>query len=306
VGDTVDIIAPGSVGQKAYLKKAIAMLHQWGLKTRVPDDLYGGTKIVSNTDRRRFEHLRDALNSESAAIWCVRGGYGSLRLLPALAKLKRPVQQKLLIGYSDITSLHIYLNQKWRWPTLHGPLLDRLGKGSGSERETRFLKQVLFGEKTTADFKNLQRIETSKNQKQILNSQRTKTLRAPVLGGNLMIAQSTIGTPYELKGRGRILFFEEIGEKAYRFDRVLHHMEQAGVFTGTKAVIFGHITGVEPGELRLIRHLILREFAERSSFPVFTGLNSGHGQLQLALPLGTPAVLKIRGGSAQLQVQTFD
>jgi muramoyltetrapeptide carboxypeptidase LdcA involved in peptidoglycan recycling len=83
-------------------------------------------------------------------------------------------------------------------------------------------------------------------------------------------------------------------------------MEQAGVFRDVRAVIFGHITGVDTSELRLIRHLILPEFAKRSRFPVLTGLNSGHGDLQLALPLGTRAELEIRGDRAVLEVETFD
>jgi muramoyltetrapeptide carboxypeptidase len=263
----------------------------------MPHDLYGGTKIVSNTDARRFEHFVAALRSDSSAIWCVRGGYGSLRLLPALAKLPKPKTEKLLIGYSDVTSLHLFLNQRWRWPTLHGPLLDRIGKGNGSPRETAFLKNVIFGHKETVSFKPLQVLRPQKSARRI---------RGTVLGGNLIVAQSTLGTPSAIKGRGKILFFEEIGERAYRFDRVLHHMEQAGVFRDVRAVIFGHITGVDTSELRLIRHLILPEFAKRSRFPVLTGLNSGHGDLQLALPLGTRAELEIRGDRAVLEVETFD
>lgn len=298
-GDTVDIIAPGSVGKIEHLLKAIEVLEAQGLCVRIPPDLYGATQMVSNTDERRWAHLKSALtNRESKAIWCVRGGYGALRLLPRLARLKKPQHKKLLIGYSDITSLHIFLNQCWRWPTLHGPLLDRVGKGVMTSAEQRVLLDVVMGRQSAVEFGRLR----------VLNTQHRSArarLHGTLTGGNLMVAQSTLGTPFQLEGRGKILLFEEIAEKPYRIDRILHHMEQAHVFSGVKAVIFGQIVGVSAEEARLIQNDVLKSFAARSPFPVLTGLPSGHGDPQWPVPFHRPAILKISGPRGELEVQAF-
>jgi muramoyltetrapeptide carboxypeptidase len=294
-GDTIDVIAPGSIGERAHLVKATKILQDRGYQVRWPHDLYGPTKIVSQTDERRFAHLREALVSNSKLIWCARGGYGTLRLLPLLKKLKCPLNKKLLLGYSDITSLHVFLNQYWSWPTLHGPLLDRLGRGVMSRREQNLLFSILEGEKTSVKFENLK----------VLSGPRkfSQPLRATVVGGNLVTAQSTLGTPFALNGRNQFLFFEEIGERAYRVDRILQHMRQAGLFARVKAVLFGDIVGVAPEEKRLIVSQVLKPFAQSSPFPVVTGLQVGHGSIQKVLPFLTPAMLEFSGSRARLEVQ---
>ena len=298
-GDTVDIVAPGSVGQLDHLLSAIQVLESKGLCVRIPSDLYGQTAIVSNTDDRRFAHLKDALtNQVSKAIWCVRGGYGALRLLPRLQRLQRPSQPKLLIGYSDITSLHIFLNQCWRWPTLHGPLLDRVGKGVMLPGERDKIFDLIMGEKNEISFPALRLLNASKVGLR-------GRLHSTISGGNLMVAQSTLGTPFRLLGKGRILMFEEIAEKAYRIDRVLYHLEQAGVFHGVKAVIFGQIVGVEKEEFQLIQEEVLKPFALRSHFPVLQGLPSGHGDPQWPVPFLRPTHLQWKGSRARLVVQGF-
>lgn len=292
----VDVVAPGSIGNREHFERAVAQLQADEFLVRVPNDLYGGTPIVSNTDERRWAHLKAALQSDSDIIWCVRGGYGSLRLLPQLAKIKKPNRRKLLVGYSDISSLHLFLNQKWKWPTLHGPLLDRIGKGVSSPEETASLFAVLKSQLTEVVFSGLQRVGAAQTKKGVK--------RGTMVGGNLMTLQSSLGTPWQLRGRKHIVFFEEIGERAYRIDRMLHHFAQAKAFDGVEAMVFGQIVGVDPDELALIHDTILPEFASRCRFPVFKGLPCGHGHPQMPLPLGTDATLKFDMSDAVLTIKT--
>ncbi len=288
--DLIDIIAPGSIGQKDHFKKALGVLRDRGFKTRFPEDMYGPTKMVSNTDERRFDHLQKALlNTESKAIWCVRGGYGSIRLLPHLAKLKKPRHKKIFIGYSDVTSLHLFLNQNWGWPTIHGPLLDRVGKGVMTPIENKSLWNLIEGEPGPVRFSDLKTLLPM-----------SKSITGKIIGGNLMVAQSTLGTPFQIDGSNRILFFEEIDERPYRIDRILHHMEQAQVFKKAKAILFGQIVGIPTEEIAILKNDVLLPFAKRMKCPVITGLSVGHGTKQLSLPLNQQATLVCNGEKAQL------
>src|SRR3984885_13844692 len=135
-GDVVDVVAPGFRSPPEQLELGIAFLERLGLIPRVPPNLFGEDLLCANTDARRFAQLRRALYArDSRAVWCVRGGYGALRIIERLQALKPPARSKLLIGYSDATTLHQLLNLFWGWPSLHGPLLDRLGSTDVREDE---------------------------------------------------------------------------------------------------------------------------------------------------------------------------
>ncbi|MCB0408253.1 MAG: LD-carboxypeptidase, partial [Bdellovibrionales bacterium] len=155
-GDIVDLVAPGSACSQEELKKSVQKLKQMGYVPRVPKSFFSGHQLFSNTDAKRFEVLKKALYAkDSQGIWCVRGGYGSLRLLPLLSRLKKPARSKFVLGYSDITTIHHFLNTRWGWPTLHGPLFDRLGNGKMSKMQTLELENILTGKTKKIQFKNL-------------------------------------------------------------------------------------------------------------------------------------------------------
>ena len=121
-GDIVDVVAPGFSISDEKLKAGLEFLKDLGLKPRVPNDLFGEDIVCSHRDEIRLKHLKNAfLAKDSKAIWCVRGGYGSIRLIEELSKLKKPKQNKLFIGYSDACTIHNYLNQFWGFASLHGP-----------------------------------------------------------------------------------------------------------------------------------------------------------------------------------------
>jgi muramoyltetrapeptide carboxypeptidase len=228
--------------------------------------------------------LQKALNSkESKAIWCLRGGYGANRLIPALAKMKKPSIQKALIGYSDITSLHILFQQKWHWTVFHGPLLETMISGRLSPNQSEEARRVLFGEVKEQSFK-LEPMNSS--------AKKAKKIQAKLAGGNLVVVQSTIGTLGQLSLKDKILVLEEIGERGYRVDRMLEHLEQANILKGCKAIIFGNfLAGDERDGKNFVKFAIDR-FAQKNSIPCFSGLEIGHGEQCRLLPLGTPAVLE--------------
>jgi muramoyltetrapeptide carboxypeptidase len=293
-GDTISVIAPGMPFDRALFEKSCKIIQGWGLNVSVPKDILGAHPVCANTRIRRFEFLKQALGSESKAIWAARGGYGSLHLLEGLQKMKKPAQAKWIVGFSDITTLHQFFNQEWEWPTLHGYHIDRLA--ALSDGQLKKIKEILFGIKNELLFKNLKPMNPLAKKSQVI--------RGEILGGNLMVLQSTLGTRWQLPGKGKILFFEELGERGYRVDRVLTHMELLQLFRGVKALVLGPFVGGNEldGSNRILG--VLKEFALRQRFPVFSGIQVGHIPTSLCLPLNTRARLEISGGRAQLCVPT--
>lgn len=296
-GDVVDVVAPGYPTSREAIEGARRFLIRWGLIPRIPPDLMAPHFLHSNEDPQRFLHLKKALLAQdSKAVWCLRGGYGSNRLLPLLAKLKAPAEAKLFIGISDITSLHVFLNQEWGWPTLHGPLMDRVGAGKLSPRHERELKRLLFGDDSKITFDQLKPLNEA--------ARKRRRLTGAIVGGNLTVLQSQIGTPYEFSAKGKFLFIEDIGERGYRIDRMLEQIRQAGLFKSCRGLLIGDfIGGEEPMSQKNLTSLVFQRWAKDLDIPVFSGVEAGHAAIQRPLPFGTKAILSA-GPKASLVVES--
>ncbi|MBY0414117.1 MAG: LD-carboxypeptidase, partial [Bdellovibrionales bacterium] len=190
-GDIIDAISPGYASGKEDIENSRKFLYSWKLEPRIPKNLIEPHFLHSNDDGKRFHFLKKAIEAkDSHAIWCLRGGYGSNRLIPMLAKLKKPKNAKLVIGLSDVTSLHSFFIQEWNWPVLHAPILDRMGKGVSLPRHEKELKDLLFGKKTEIEFKSLKPMNSA--------AKNIKTLKSKIVGGNLTVLQSSMGTPWQI------------------------------------------------------------------------------------------------------------
>jgi len=275
-GDTVDLIAPAARCADALLTDVIKLLTSWGLHCNVPPDIFGDDLLCANNDARRFEQLNAALtNTTSKAVICVRGGYGSARLIPMLEKIAAPNHNKLFVGMSDITALHIFLQQQWQWPVLHGAVaLDKF-----SPESIQQLKEVMFGEIATLKFADLIPLNAIAAKETIIAS--------TITGGNLTLVQACLGTSWQLKPNNKIIFLEEVNERGFRVDRMLEHLKQAAIFTGIKALLLGDFTkGEEPDGTSKVPAVIER-FAKEADFPVLQISGIGHGFINKPLPLGT-------------------
>lgn len=296
VGDTVDVVAPGFSIPPEKLEAAREFLTKLGLKPRIPANIFGDDFLCAQTDKVRYELLKKALlATDSKAVWCVRGGYGAIRMIEQIAKLKKPRAPKIFIGYSDSTTLHNFFNQFWGWPTLHGPLLDRLGQHTLPVDQVQECLDVIFGRQDKVTFKGLKPMNAAARKK--------NKISASVAGGNLTVTQSHLGTKFYRPPRGQILFFEDLGERGYRVDRMLFHLEMAGYFKAVKAIVFGDfLNSDEPTGQNLVPQVLAR-FAETQKIPVFGGLEVGHGAFQRTLPLATSATL-VCGATGELTVAT--
>lgn len=291
--DIVDIIAPASHSPLQKFEDGISWVEQAGLIPRVPEGMIQPDLFFAAPLEVQLEQLKSALYSDSKAIWCLRGGYGSMRLIPHLLKLKPPKKPKLFIGFSDITSLHLFFSQNWKWPVIHGRTISQMKPELAHSPDRKLLKDIIFGKKEHMVFKNLIPLNEAAKER--------NTVTGPITGGNLRIVQSSLRTEWEMKAKGKILFIEDVSERGYSIDRMLEQMFQAKMIDkGLKALVFGDFTEGLERDGNDLTVSAMERFAQRVSYPVLRGLPAGHGHdLNYPIPFNTPASLKL-GNKAQL------
>lgn len=281
IGDHVEVIAPASRCSSDDLRHLKNQLESWRLHCHIDDDIFGPDLLCANTDDYRLHALIRAIqNPDIKAIICARGGYGSMRLIPELSKLPAPTSPKLFVGMSDITALHLFLGQQWQWPTLHGSL----SKDKVSPECVNQLKSLLFATTHQIEWEGIP-----------LNAlaQEIGLLRSSIIGGNLCLVQASVGSLWQIDATDKIIFLEDIGERGYRIDRMLEHLQQAGCFTNAAAIVLGDfIEGNEPNGSNLIQP-VLEQFAQQVKIPVVQIKGSGHGYINFPIPLGTQAYLQL-------------
>ncbi len=283
-GDIIDIVAPASSSTREELAHAIQWIEKQGYKARVPIDLLRPLDYLANTDKKRFTVLKKALtNSSSKVVWCLRGGYGSLRLVPELLKLKKS-PQKFFIGLSDITVIHQFLTQKWNWKTIHGPVLSRTQSTSIRQSDYDELFGLLSGRIDHLDFSQLTPV--NKAGKKI-----KKTMTSKIMGGNLATFCSLLGTSLQPKVKNHFLFFEDISERGYKIDRMLNQLEQAGLFKKCRGIFFAELINSDEPDGKNLVWTTIESFFKDKSIPVFKGIESDHSDKQRPLFLNTKAEL---------------
>ena len=267
----IDLVAPSGPFQKALLPKIRTYLLERGLKSRIPGQILGEDLISANNDEMRFKLLQQALFSEeSDLVWCVRGGCGAARLLPRLKELKPPKKQKTFMGFSDITALHLFLNQVWGWQTIHGPGARQVVEQDVAHDSAALTEEILDGKRPLLEY-------TLRPFNQHAGA--GLVCEGALTGGNLKIIESSLGTFWQVQSQDKIVLLEEVNEYAYRVDRSLVHLLQAGVFERAKALVFGDFTfNGHAGEAERIA-AVLHRFATELDIPVFSAPFFGHGKV---------------------------
>ncbi|MGK0367622.1 MAG: muramoyltetrapeptide carboxypeptidase [Thermoproteota archaeon] len=280
-GDIVDIIAPASKCDSAIFKSAISWLESIGLIPRYSKTIIKGNGFYAASEDEQFNDIKKAiLAKDSKAIWCLRGGWGSLRLIPSLAKLKKPTHEKIFIGFSDITTLHNFLNQQWNWKTFHGANLSVFARSQSSSFIKQY-KDLLFGKTTSVEFTNLKHLAGPKIIEQI---------KAKVTGGNLCMLETGIATKAQINTSGKILFLEDTGERGYALDRMLVHLVQSKVISKKiKVIILGDFTGGTEETGKSLAKLAFKNLAAELNISIYKGMPCGHGKRNNYIPFNTQA-----------------
>lgn len=286
-GDRVALIAPAGPAEPADVAKVPALLARHGLRAVLHPSCHARRGFLAGDDAQRAADLHAAFaDPQAAAVWCLRGGHGSTRLLPRLDVAALQRGPKLLIGYSDITALHCVLGAAGL-PGLHAPMptsdLIRPGRDDDAGRLFALLRDgAPAGTQWQAP------------PAPVLH--RPGVAEGRLLGGNLAMLCALLGTPWQPDTRGALLFLEDVNEDAYRIDRMLVQLGQAGLLAGAAGFLLGSFTGGDTDA-----GAVLAEHLLPLGRPLLAGWPAGHGTPHWPLPLGLPARLDAGAGTLTLQ-----
>lgn len=303
-GDPIRVVAPG-FGKKENLDNSATIIRSLGFTPDILDDLIETQRFgFANTDSYRIKDLAEALTSEErGAVWGVRGGRGSSKIVHKLSASTdfRPAQ-RLFIGFSDLTAVHLLLNVKFDRPSLHAPVLafnansKNTGVDVNNETCLEDIVPILLGKQKTVDY-----TFTPLNNVKVEGDY----LDGSIIGGNASLIQRSIGTSIQPLTEGKFLFLEDVGEDATRLFEMATQLEEAGLLTKPKAVLLGSFSSTKvDAEIQDA----LGEIAERlgdNGIPVFQSDFHGHGPKNFPLPLNTPAFINTNGSEeAKIRIRT--
>jgi len=274
-GDLIGIISPAGPVDESELQPDLELLESAALRIHVAPHVYDRHDYLAGDDEARLSDLHAIFQDrKTKAIFCARGGYGTLRLLDKIDYDLIRENPKIIVGYSDITALLMAINKKTGLVTFHGPMVRGFSALHDNSRESLF---GLISSNQPVSFSPMAG-----------NSLIAGRATGPLIGGNLSLICHLIGTPFLPSLEGSILFIEDRGEPLYRIDRMLTHLALTGQLKGIAGLIGCEF--IECGDNSAIDNL-LNTLASDLDIPLTTGFSIGHGLTNLALPLGIPAQL---------------
>ena len=287
-GGVIGLIAPAGPAQ-LDLDSATQWMHARGYQLRVFPGVWEKNGYLAGSDAARAGDLHAAFADDSIdAIFCLRGGYGSPRLLDSIDFELLRRHPKPFVGYSDITALHLAITRYAGFVTFHGPMLNADLLGNKQSPTESSLLRMLSGQQPRL---------LSHPDEYPLITVAPGCASGRLLGGNLSLICATIGSPFELDDQDAILFIEDVNEPLYRVDRLLTHLRLAGKLNRLRGVLVGDFAGVDPSALVQL----LRQELGPLGIPVLAGWRSGHCDPNLTLPLG--ACVRLDADRQQLTLE---
>ena len=294
-GDKIGLVTPASALTRSAFEKALTNLETLGYQVDYSDNIRVRRGFLSGTDEQRVDDLHRMFEDPSIrGIFCARGGYGSARVLPLLDYDIIRQNPKVFIGYSDITALHQAIYSKTGLITFHGPV----AASTFNDFTIDYLVDATHKAK---------RLKIKSESQVIVPGEANGRL----IGGNLSVLASLIGTPYEIPYKDHILFIEEIGESIYRIDRMLTQMKQSGVMEGVRGIVLGYFTDCDyppedpDFESSVGLSEVFKDQFEDLGVPVIQGFPFGHEEHNATLPVGAQAILDTRAGRLKIEESTL-
>ena len=301
-GSTLGLVAPASNAQENEdIRFAMDILDSMGFRVKPGANLFSRRAYLAGHDRDRADDLNHMFADDSVdGIIALRGGYGTLRLLPFLDYKLIRQNPKVLVGYSDLTALLHAIHVKTGLVTFHGPI----AKQTFSAYTLAEFKKVLMEPQapvTLASPPPFEEKEGAAEQANRLTVFTPGKARGGLVGGNLSLLSRLLGTPYEPDFKGRILIMEDVGEEPYRIDRMLTHLWLAGKLEEVAGIVFGKFVDCDSeGGNSLSLEEIFSERVTPLGVPAIRGLMIGHVRDQTTFPLGVPAELDVNAGTLTL------
>jgi muramoyltetrapeptide carboxypeptidase len=283
-GDTIGIIAPSSPPNQENLEKSLVFLEQLGLKWKFGKHVKNVHGYLAGTDEERLEDLHDMFaDSAIKGIICAGGGYGSARYTDKIDLQLMNEHPKIFWGFSDITFLHTAMGLYSNLVTFHGPMLAScVGKESFHELSAKMFQQ-LFEPMELHYTEAISPLETITG----------GVAQGELVGGNLSLLASGIGTKFEVDTKGKLLFIEDVGEEPYRVDGLLNQLRMAGKLKNAAGIVIGDFSDAEPKKRKetLTLDEVFADYTANLGIPVVKGFKIGHCQPHFAIPLGVGAKL---------------
>ena len=286
-GDTIAIVSTARKNIDDNLKPAIDLLHSWGLEVVIGKTIGLDNNQLAGTDAERAADFQQQLdNPNIKAIWCVRGGYGTVRMIDLLDFTKFKQSPKWIVGFSDVTVIHSYINNL-NIATIHGAMPITVGKASVESIES--LRKSLFGESLNYEipFDAANRLGNAKGE---------------IVGGNLSILYSLMGSNAQIDCKGKILFIEDLDEYLYHIDRMMMSLKRCGCFDGLNGLIVGTMTKMKDNDIPWGKNAnqIIEDVTKGYSFPILYNFPAGHFRDNRALIFGKQVSLELNATTSKL------
>lgn len=293
-GARIGLIAPASAAREDKIQKAIDNIESWGLEVVEGKYLRSKNGFLAATDQQRLEDLHLMFSDSTIdAIWCVRGGYGTTRILDELDYDLIRRNPKILLGYSDITALLNAIYLRTGLITYHGPV----ASSDMTDYVKGEIKNTLFSKNNTSTILPLNQPGEGEQGYSIIKGGKAE---GRLVGGNLSILAAMCGSGYLPDFSNKIVFIEDVGERPYRLDRMLVQLKQATQLKSAAAIVFGQFTDCDgPQDSQTVED-VLMDLVKDIPCPVVTGYSIGHVSNQCVLPVGQKAVLDADRGSITL------
>ncbi|ELR71378.1 Muramoyltetrapeptide carboxypeptidase [Fulvivirga imtechensis AK7] len=280
-GDKIGIVAPSRMITREQMYQAFEVFEEWGVEVACGDCLFKQYGYFAGTDEQRRSDLQQMLDaSDLAAVFCARGGYGMTRIVDQLDFGALNQNPKWVIGFSDITALHIALN-KAGIESIHG-LMPVQYDYMGIEESLASLKKILF--EGPMDY-----IVASKS------NNKEGIAEGEIIGGNLSLVAESLGTPTEINTTGKILFLEEIDEYLYKVDRMFMQLRRAGKFDNIVGLIIGDFSQMKDTQIPFGKSIyeLIRDHFQNANFPIAYDFPLGHEAHNLAVPCGRKVYMEV-------------
>ncbi|MFZ5554714.1 MAG: S66 peptidase family protein [Bacteroidota bacterium] len=288
-GDTIAIVATARKIERDAYSKAIDIFHSWGYKTKVMQNVSSSFHQFAGTDEERTKGLQDAINdSEVKAVICVRGGYGSLRIIDQIDFSSLEKNPKWIGGYSDITVIHNHLLSQHHIASLHCTMPVNMASNSPEALET--FKLLLEGKKPEYEIK-------------AHSYNRPGTSEGVLCGGNLSLICALNGSVSLPDMTGKILFLEDLDEYLYHIDRMMLNLKRSGILKKIAGLVVGGFTGMKdnPVPFGKTAEEIIAEHVSEYNYPVCFGFPAGHMDDNRALMIGGKVKLSVNIHQTLLQ-----
>ncbi|MDT8412613.1 MAG: LD-carboxypeptidase [Vicingaceae bacterium] len=281
IGDKVSIISTARKISLEEVQPAINLLTDWGLEVVLGKNLFAEDHQFAGTKAQRLADLQQALNNdEIKAVYCARGGYGTVQLIDEIDFSHFKKQPKWIVGYSDVTVLHNHINQNFGIATLHATM--PINFKTNTTEALQSLKDALFGNTL-----NYQCAPHTYN--------RLGEAKGELVGGNLSILYSLTGTISQINTQGKILFLEDLDEYLYHIDRMMQNLKRAEMLHGLKGLLIGGMTDMNDNTVPYGHSAIdiIKNIVEAYDFPVAFGFPAGHLADNRTLIMGGEVTLSV-------------